>query len=132
MNDDDACVGTCLYAVGCSSLSCDFDCLSGGPLKIPDNREPIEEIEVDLRWCLREGGWRYSFSEEKGLRHFIMSEGMVIAGERIPASVGFYLWSDEWSLEVRQQAIAFSLEPPVGDTDQLSVSVDPMNIDDDR
>jgi len=48
------------------------------------------------------------------LRHFIMSEGMVIAGERIPASVGFYLWSDEWSLEVRQQAIAFSLEPPVG------------------
>lgn len=66
------------------------------------------------------------------MRHFIMSEGMVIAGERIPASVGFYLWSDEWSLEVRQQAIAFSLEPPVGDTDQLSVSVDPMNIDDDR
>jgi hypothetical protein len=33
---------------------------------------------------------------------------------------------------VRQQAIAFSLEQPVDDTDQQSVSVDLMTIDDVR
>jgi hypothetical protein len=76
MNDDDACVGTCLYAVGRSSLFCDFDCLSGGPLKIPDSREPIDEIEEDLRWCLREGVWRYSYSLENGLRHLIVEAEM--------------------------------------------------------
>lgn len=68
MNELAPCVGLCMYGVGRSSLVRDDDCRSGGPLKMMDSREEIEE---DFR-CFLERGWRYSLSVVKRDMHFIV------------------------------------------------------------